>query len=439
MSRKTNGIVDILSNVSQEDGSEEQVISSCATASGKVKNGETATLMPSDARGQKRGNSEEEEEMVEYNKDSQSNYFVGSQSDGKSFKNGNMNSKKRRLSHNHQGADIDNNYTEHYDYSKTNDIDQNYYINETNINSGGDDNAQESKPSADMSSATSLPQTHNHHSFMPLEITEHDEGSNSALSSAASSPNHPYNETLESAGSCESSTSSSPFPVPPAPPSTPVAEYEYSQSSASIGLQDDSDTSYHSKKRSFHDTSTPLPRQTPYQHQTYSHSHEGYTASASASASNYSSTTNQTSAQSSSTSNPDNTPGEEKTDEDLIEDFSEWKVGSRYELIRILGRGSYGEVAQARDKASQEGEKFVAIKKITAAFEQEVDSLRLFREIHILRKLRGHECIIQLLDIVPPESDSIDEFQDLYLVFECKFYIIFLMGVYYYSFQYVDE
>jgi len=45
-----------------------------------------------------------------------------------------------------------------------------------------------------------------------------------------------------------------------------------------------------------------------------------------------------------------------------------------------------------------------------------------------LRKLAGHECIIQLLDIVPPQNennsndnedeDSIDDFDDLYLVFE---------------------
>ena len=97
------------------------------------------------------------------------------------------------------------------------------------------------------------------------------------------------------------------------------------------------------------------------------------------------------------------------------DEFSEWAVGDRYQLIRMLGRGSYGEVAQAKDKVTDDT---VAIKRITSAFEQEVDAIRLYREIHILRRLRGHECIIQLLDVVQPPN--FEDFHDLYLVFECK-------------------
>ena len=96
-------------------------------------------------------------------------------------------------------------------------------------------------------------------------------------------------------------------------------------------------------------------------------------------------------------------------------DFSEWKVGERYELVRMLGRGSYGEVAQARDTLTKE---LVAINRITSAFEQEVDAIRLYREIHILRQLRGHECIINLIDVVQPLN--LEEFHELYLVFECE-------------------
>lgn len=103
----------------------------------------------------------------------------------------------------------------------------------------------------------------------------------------------------------------------------------------------------------------------------------------------------------------------------LSNDFDSWKVGPRYELMRILGKGSYGEVAQAKDLYfSQEGNpKYVAIKKIATDFEQEVDALHSFREIHLLRRLKGHDCIIQLIDVVAPET--VESFVgDIYLVFE---------------------
>lgn len=102
----------------------------------------------------------------------------------------------------------------------------------------------------------------------------------------------------------------------------------------------------------------------------------------------------------------------------LTDDFSEWAVGGRYKLIRMLGRGSYGEVAQAQDLYQEQTDAYVAIKRIQSPFDQEVDAVRLFREIHILRKLRGHDCVIQLLDIIQPPSEDLNDFHDLYLVFE---------------------
>lgn len=107
-----------------------------------------------------------------------------------------------------------------------------------------------------------------------------------------------------------------------------------------------------------------------------------------------------------------------KLNSTIAEDFSEWTVGDRYQMMRLLGRGSYGEVAQALDLSTGKPDAFVAIKRIRSAFEQEIDAIRLYRELHILRHMRGHQCIIQLLDVVQPPTDNIDDFHDLYLVFE---------------------
>ena len=105
----------------------------------------------------------------------------------------------------------------------------------------------------------------------------------------------------------------------------------------------------------------------------------------------------------------------------LSDDFSEWAVGERYKLSRMLGRGSYGEVAQAIDLYQGRADAFVAIKRIVGPFEQEVDAVRLFREIHILRLLRTlgtNDCIVPLLDVVQPPTDDLNDFHDLYLVFD---------------------
>ena len=101
----------------------------------------------------------------------------------------------------------------------------------------------------------------------------------------------------------------------------------------------------------------------------------------------------------------------------LPEDFSDWAVGDRYELKRILGRGSYGQVAQAVDLFADQADSYVAIKRIQSPFDEEVDAVRLYREMYILRKMREHECIIKLLDVVQPPTDDLDDFHDLYLVF----------------------
>jgi mitogen-activated protein kinase 1/3 len=93
--------------------------------------------------------------------------------------------------------------------------------------------------------------------------------------------------------------------------------------------------------------------------------------------------------------------------------FSDWEVGPRYSLVRVLGHGSYGEVAEGID--NDNGGSRVAIKRILNVFEQDIDAKRIYREMYILRSLR-HTEVIRLLDVVAPKD--YDSFTDLYLVFE---------------------
>jgi len=53
----------------------------------------------------------------------------------------------------------------------------------------------------------------------------------------------------------------------------------------------------------------------------------------------------------------------------------------KYELIRVLGKGSYGVVWKAVDKKTKD---FVALKKIFDAFRNPSDAQRTYREITLL-------------------------------------------------------
>lgn len=93
-------------------------------------------------------------------------------------------------------------------------------------------------------------------------------------------------------------------------------------------------------------------------------------------------------------------------------DFSDWKVGDKYEIIKEIGVGSYGSVAQAKEKAT--GNK-VAIKRIGQIFEDLIDGKRILREIAILRRLH-HPNIVNIVEIVKPEN--IKSFNEIYVVLE---------------------
>ncbi|MCO5589236.1 hypothetical protein L7F22_043202 [Adiantum nelumboides] len=92
--------------------------------------------------------------------------------------------------------------------------------------------------------------------------------------------------------------------------------------------------------------------------------------------------------------------------------FTEYGEANRYQVLEVIGKGSYGLVCAAVD--TQTGEK-VAIKKINDIFEHVSDAIRILREIKILRFLR-HPDIVQIKHILLPPSPR--DFKDIYVVFE---------------------
>ncbi|KAG0454993.1 hypothetical protein HPP92_024285 [Vanilla planifolia] len=92
--------------------------------------------------------------------------------------------------------------------------------------------------------------------------------------------------------------------------------------------------------------------------------------------------------------------------------FTEYGEARQYEIIEVVGKGSYGVVGAAID--TKTGEK-VAIKKINDVFEHVSDATRILREIKLLRLLR-HPDLVEIKHIMLPPSRR--EFRDIYVVFE---------------------
>ena len=70
-----------------------------------------------------------------------------------------------------------------------------------------------------------------------------------------------------------------------------------------------------------------------------------------------------------------------------------WKVGTRYELIRPLGKGSFSVVCLARDKKT---EALVAVKKIKDVFVHKNNAKNVIREVYIQRRLRHSDFLLYL-------------------------------------------
>lgn len=97
---------------------------------------------------------------------------------------------------------------------------------------------------------------------------------------------------------------------------------------------------------------------------------------------------------------------------DFKSKFADWEIGDDYEIVKIVGKGSYGDVAEAIHKPTK---RKVAIKRIYRVFEDLVDCKRIVREIAILRRMK-HPNVVGLFDIVEPRD--IAAFDTLYLVME---------------------
>ena len=92
--------------------------------------------------------------------------------------------------------------------------------------------------------------------------------------------------------------------------------------------------------------------------------------------------------------------------------FTGWEVGSDYRLIKMLGQGAYGAVASAVHLPT--GKK-VAIKRMEGLFEDETDSKRILREIHILKQLKS-PSVVGLFDMIPPSNT--EKFDTIYVVLQ---------------------
>eukprot|EP00831_Metopus_contortus_P035630 TRINITY_DN2836_c0_g1_i1.p1 TRINITY_DN2836_c0_g1~~TRINITY_DN2836_c0_g1_i1.p1 ORF type:complete len:258 (+),score=40.44 TRINITY_DN2836_c0_g1_i1:193-966(+) len=89
-----------------------------------------------------------------------------------------------------------------------------------------------------------------------------------------------------------------------------------------------------------------------------------------------------------------------------------WDLGSEFEIVKILGTGSYGSVCEAIHKPTKTK---VAIKKVIDLFDDNVDCKRVLREVHLLRKL-SHQNVVKLYEILEPKDTR--KFNCIYLVME---------------------
>ncbi|XP_069469394.1 cyclin-dependent kinase 13 isoform X2 [Ambystoma mexicanum] len=104
---------------------------------------------------------------------------------------------------------------------------------------------------------------------------------------------------------------------------------------------------------------------------------------------------------------------------EISENSIDWgkRCVDKFDIIGIIGEGTYGQVYKAKDKDKGE---MVALKKVRLDNEKEGFPITAIREIKILRQLT-HQSIINMKEIVTDKEDAVDFKTDkgaFYLVFE---------------------
>jgi mitogen-activated protein kinase 1/3 len=89
-----------------------------------------------------------------------------------------------------------------------------------------------------------------------------------------------------------------------------------------------------------------------------------------------------------------------------------FKVYDFYKPLKILGHGAYAVVCEAMDLRTN---KSVAIKKNKGVFQELSDAKRILRETKLLMHF-DHEDVIKLIDVISPNDNERDSFNDVYLV-----------------------
>lgn len=84
-----------------------------------------------------------------------------------------------------------------------------------------------------------------------------------------------------------------------------------------------------------------------------------------------------------------------KKNDHIIYKDANFSINSRYQIQRILGKGSYGTVCSAIDTKSSKGDEKLqlAIKKVSSIFKREVLMKRAVRELKLMRHFKGHRNV----------------------------------------------